>query len=848
MNSKSKTDFSFFKHVGQNILFLLLLVFLFMLPTSPALSVWVRVICFLGSVLLFYFILKKMKSVSMSVKQKNNGDTLKKIGVFFIPLVLLLSSIPVSADECYSSKSLLEASTKHCWVCNVISALLRGIGNLSAAVDEPMRNMALDLLGIIFLFWIAAKVFSLFFNMMAGGVADFVSEFIRRFLLVMIAAVFLLSPLTDFYSVIINPFAQMASGFSMRMIDAANGKKDRADGGDQTVAEQAVGQQTADDYLNCCYCTHSCVGANQLDMGKAGLLDSETLDAMLCITCQSYRQVMPLVVAGQTVACTGWNKGLKGSVEYVFGWALIVIFTWVVIGVAFYVLDIFFRLAVVFILMPFFIATFPFPSTRFYSKKAFDLFIFCFLQFLGLGIVLAILCALFLTILPNSAANNGPGTMMQLIETLKSDNTQDVYGFFSAGADGLSPLRTLLICLVTAVIAHRIISSSERLITSVSGMFVPTTQTGNEVMMEVRNLAVMTSSAISKFIGEMTSKANLSGLGAGIMGKVGKVLGAPLTLGSLPGKLAAGLFMAPLGVAAKTAGVLTSPGMAQLTIGPIATGGLLTYLAGSFMTGGATTDSAPVSSAGGSDPASSPDDAGSTELGRAVETPTSQEKEPEKKKGTDGKKDDKKGATELSEKKPVPPKPGEKSPGAAPGRSEQKLAPDPKSGPQKQSKSVKPKRQPKKAMTNADYVAGDPQNGAPQKTASTAAPAATTVVQSETTLGVKSTGGTTSGKGTPSTKPTAVQAPGQSSSPGKPAAKPDAVAATANAYNKPKEVKPGQKRVVAKNEEKNVYMGTTLVGMETISLEPPPMGPNGASDGVKYSLNPVDAQNPGVLA
>ena len=490
--------FSFLKHSIQDLFFILVLFFLFALPQVPYLSLGIRGICITVSCVLIYFILKKINLISFdfnstSFENKKVKKTKKKVikNVLFLFFFLCLPTVvnakdPTVADtHCVAPAKLLRTANDGCWICKINETILKKIGKLSSFVDQDMRNMALDLLLIIFLFWIVIKVLSLFFNIFSGGVTDFTSDFVRRTALVTISAVLLLSPLTDFFGFVITPFAQIASGFTEKIIDEANSRPTD----DTTIIERITGTspdtQSYTKTLKCCYCTNSCGGKDPV-----GLLDRKTLNALLCMTCISYKQVTPLIVAGQVITCYGWSE--EKFFEWIVGVGLFITFVWVTIAVAIYELDVFFKLAVVFIFMPFFIATYPFPSTRSYTKKAFDLLIFCFLKFLGLGIILAVLSGLLLTMFPQE---EGLGTMLDLVDVLKKGTTQQVYSFFAMGKNGVPVLRTLLICLAIAVIVQKLIKSTENLMTNLTGMFVPPSRAGGEGLMEAFNV----STAIGKF-------------------------------------------------------------------------------------------------------------------------------------------------------------------------------------------------------------------------------------------------------------------------------------------------------------------------------------------------------------
>lgn len=102
-------------------------------------------------------------------------------------------------------------------------------------------------------------------------------------------------------------------------------------------------------------------------------------------------QVYIVVALGRMLLCLAflpdsiidwyWSLMPFGAVLYVFGW-------FILIGVAFYLLDVLFRLAVGCMLLPMAIACGVSKFTSSYTKKAWNLFVNVFFNFVMLGVLL----------------------------------------------------------------------------------------------------------------------------------------------------------------------------------------------------------------------------------------------------------------------------------------------------------------------------------------------------------------------------------------------------------------------------------------------------------------------------
>ncbi len=167
-------------------------------------------------------------------------------------------------------------------------------------------------------------------------------------------------------------------------------------------------EASADDVKNACAIARK-------DQSFTPILTDTSISALLCLACSVYNQMYPLVAAGQSIWCYGsegdgtviGTKADKQSSNVASNWGalfiggvMIVVFGGLMIFVAFYIVDIFLRLGFIFVLMPLLIATWAFPISRSYSKKAWDFLIHALMQFVGLALVVGFVLILMQVALP----------------------------------------------------------------------------------------------------------------------------------------------------------------------------------------------------------------------------------------------------------------------------------------------------------------------------------------------------------------------------------------------------------------------------------------------------------------
>lgn len=295
-----------------------------------------------------------------------------------------------------------EDATKFgCWPCKMAYITLTVVQKMSSDLESNMCEAGLNILKIFMLLWILYSVFLAVIFPSKG--ATFIKDLLTQVLCVLVASMILFSGdnLKSLYSSFLSPMVSLGLGLS----------QDISDNMDESFsfAGDAYG---GIDYTSRSpnYCTTdtgviwsrllsesmSRWGNLKLNLSEEdSLITPELQGHLLCLTQKLYRQVSPMTAVGQSLIGFSFADGTNvfGMTFPTFGmWIvgliLVVLFSIFSFLVAFKIIDIFLRLGFVLLLIPLFVATFAFKTTREFTKKGFMFLMSIITEFLGLVLAL----------------------------------------------------------------------------------------------------------------------------------------------------------------------------------------------------------------------------------------------------------------------------------------------------------------------------------------------------------------------------------------------------------------------------------------------------------------------------
>ncbi len=395
--------------------------------------------------------------------------------------------------DCGNVMNKIKKESKDCWVCDIVHLVIESVQLMAGNTYQLMQWLALRLLGVIFLFWIAIKVLIFIGHMGYADNGEFMTDMLVRLIVVAIAAAILHAPIVDFYRIVISPFVGLSVNLAGKFTEMS------MTDGEKTFAEITESRAGADTSEICAYCTNMNDPDFKFERKREGLqtsqgntvyvevMDDQTINGILCLTCKVYRQVTPFIAVGEMFSChanaTAKNIPLTSIyipnfLYLVVGYLIIIPFSVLAVIVGFYLIDIVLRLGFVIVLTPLYIVAWAFPISREYSTKAWHFILYSLLQFIGVAVMIALFLGLCLQIIPGGSPEN-------LLNAMAANNIEKMFRIItgiepissSAGAAVVAGTGTaigsfFLIFLFAGFlfIAIKMLSATESIVQNLSGI------------------------------------------------------------------------------------------------------------------------------------------------------------------------------------------------------------------------------------------------------------------------------------------------------------------------------------------------------------------------------------------
>ena len=415
-----------------------------------------------------YYIL----SLSETLKETDLSSAAKDVLVCARQYTAFASSIDSSKiNVCPTMADYMNRSASDCWICGVGFLLIESVQHLASYTEPYVKKLALQLIAILFLFWILVKVLMLFGTWGYANISEFFSDLFVRFFAVMIAVAFLYAPVKEVFSLTVSPLINMSAGLGIYMTDLTFGQSEGESFAAKAEQKFGISNETI-----CPYCERMKdpnYSFTRADTTYTPVFEDSAVNAMLCLTCKVYRQVAPFLAMGQTFMCYSTYKEARSwSLPYildltiphvkmlVFGIILVVLFGIFLFLASFNMIDAFFRLGLVALFLPIFIVTFAFPISRHYTVKAFSIVVYSILQLVGLAIAIALLLNLFLGFIPDSDT---------LIAYMLTNDVSEMLNVLT----GEGSFYMILVLAGILIMGMQIISGSNGIVSALSGIQDP---------------------------------------------------------------------------------------------------------------------------------------------------------------------------------------------------------------------------------------------------------------------------------------------------------------------------------------------------------------------------------------
>lgn len=415
-----------------------------------------------------YYIL----SLSETLKETDLSSAAKDVLICARQYTAFASSVDSSKiNVCPTMADYMNRSASDCWICGVGFLLIESVQHLASYTEPYVKKLALQLIAILFLFWILVKVLMLFGTWGYANISEFFSDLFVRFFAVMVAVAFLYAPVKEVFSLTVSPLINMSAGLGIYMTDLTFGQSEGKSFAAKAEQKFGISNETI-----CPYCERMKdpnYSFTRADTTYTPVFEDSAVNAMLCLTCKVYRQVAPFLAMGQTFMCySTYKEARTWSLPYildltiphvkmlVFGIILVVLFGIFLFLASFNMIDAFFRLGLVALFLPIFIVTFAFPISRHYTVKAFSIVVYSILQLVGLAIAIALLLNLFLGFIPDSDT---------LIAYMLTNDVSEMLNVLT----GEGSFYMILVLAGILIMGMQIISGSNGIVSALSGIQDP---------------------------------------------------------------------------------------------------------------------------------------------------------------------------------------------------------------------------------------------------------------------------------------------------------------------------------------------------------------------------------------
>ena len=391
---------------------------------------------------------------------------------------------------CPTAKELHDDLVSSCWACDIANLFIEAADKVASNLHEldKKNGYSKSLLALGFFFWILIHVIKLIMSFGRGDIGAFFTNLFLKMLLVggiFILISFPMKGLVDFF---ISPFFLLSSTMSQEMEKIASPEKipeTFASVTDVSSNDFQGMKKNVDSMLKngvtCSYCENlnrnsdvrderdnkisDLLGHNPRERIVSPLLRN----SLLCTVCSIYNVTVQPTVTGQFLVCNAKRKqtntlyGKKAIYSQWNAWlvGILILFTFFSISAifSFYLIDTFFRIALVLVLLPFLIVAAAFDSTYAYMKKGLEVIIHAVFTYVIISLFMTLTVQIFYYILGKQS--------ISIIQATYEDNYDKLTGLVNFGNQDN---HIVLACFGIALIVFFMMKQLDYYITTISGI------------------------------------------------------------------------------------------------------------------------------------------------------------------------------------------------------------------------------------------------------------------------------------------------------------------------------------------------------------------------------------------
>lgn len=387
------------------------------------------------------------------------------------------------SKACPTPKQLLLEYQEDCWTCDIVYLIVESMDKVITTFYKQLeeQHLPLILLSIGGLFWLVFRTLRLFLTWGMGDIGSYFTDVLKRILLLIFLSAILWTPYKDVLNIFITPIFTFSAGLtqSLSSIEASIETPQSTPQVNVEIYRSVLGTQppqpTYCQNLNAESASPTDERVSRVLQYQASIQDralpTSVRDSLLCIVQSIYQITVPPTVAGQYLMCMSQTQGaisfptrltpiikLPDFSVWFASWFIIAAFFLLSAVFPFFLVDSFFRIGIVLLLMPFFIVTAAFPSTRAYTKRAFDVLISSLINFFMISLILVLLIQMFYTLMGPTAT-----TLAELLAKQDYLGLSNTFGWAGGG-------RMIFASIAMLLIGFYLLSTTARMIQMMTGI------------------------------------------------------------------------------------------------------------------------------------------------------------------------------------------------------------------------------------------------------------------------------------------------------------------------------------------------------------------------------------------
>ena len=282
-----------------------------------------------------------------------------------------------------------------CWFCPIFDTIYDTANTLATNVYDKLRGIFLSLLAILGVGWLMFNVLKFITTLHAPNIGEFMTRNFKTLGLILIVAAFLHAEASFLTGYFVDAPALMALDISDKILEAGGFGDDSIEYQTYTVENDCPGWRPGDvkteEHVSLC---------DQADSTKyEGMAMSAILrDRIICLLRKVSVRLIKGIAMGATFIVVSFRAGFAGILPsfsmFVVGILVFCCYFALFIKIPIHLIDIVLKLCFLIITLPIYVVCFPFPSTRGYTKKAWEMLLSILVHIISLCIFVALALSL----------------------------------------------------------------------------------------------------------------------------------------------------------------------------------------------------------------------------------------------------------------------------------------------------------------------------------------------------------------------------------------------------------------------------------------------------------------------